>query len=238
MAFRVTRESNAPPELGATRDQADADTQSARIDASLAGRIAKRCVDVVVAVLALVCASLLFLVIVVAIKVDSPGPVFFSHQRVGRYGKKIRVLKFRTMVPDAGQQLRAHLERRPDLKAAWDDSFKLREDPRVTRVGSVLRRFSLDELPQLLNVLRGEMSLVGPRPVVEEELERFGNRAPVILRALPGLTGLWAVSGRSELPYDERVALEYRYVTTWSLGLDLSILLRTIPVVIRGHGTY
>jgi lipopolysaccharide/colanic/teichoic acid biosynthesis glycosyltransferase len=210
----------------------------ARFDTSPGGRAAKRSLDVVVSLAMLVCVSPLLLVIAIVIKLDSPGRVFYAHPRIGRYGKEIRVLKFRTMVPDADRKLRESLELHPDLRAAWDASFKLLDDPRITRTGRFLRRFSLDELPQLVNVVRGEMSLVGPRPVVREELDRFGSKTAIILRALPGLTGLWAVSGRSDLTYDERVALEYRYVTNWTFGLDVSILLRTIPVVLRGHGTY
>jgi lipopolysaccharide/colanic/teichoic acid biosynthesis glycosyltransferase len=211
---------------------------SARVDASTFGRAAKRFLDIVVSFAMLVCVSLPLLAIAIAIKLDSPGPVFYAHPRIGRYGKEIRVLKFRTMVPDADRKLRESLEMHPDLRAAWDASFKIPDDPRITGIGRILRRFSLDELPQLVNIVRGEMSLVGPRPVVPEELDRFGNKTATILRALPGLTGLWAVSGRSDVTYDERVALEYRYVTNWTFGLDVSILLRTIPVVLRGHGTY
>jgi exopolysaccharide production protein ExoY len=210
----------------------------ARLDRSSGWRAAKRSLDIVVSLAMLLCVSLLMLVIAIAIKLDSPGPVFYAHPRIGRHGKEIRVLKFRTMVPHADQKLRESLERHPDLRAAWDASFKLPDDPRITGIGRILRRFSLDELPQLVNVVRGEMSLVGPRPVVQEELDRFGSTTAIILRALPGLTGLWAVSGRNDLTYDERVALEYRYVTNWTFGLDVSILLRTIPVVLRGHGTY
>jgi len=211
---------------------------SVRLDASTFGRAAKRSLDIVVSLVMLVCVSLPLLVIAIAIKLDSPGPVFYAHRRIGRHGKEIRVLKFRTMVADADRKLRESLAMHPDLRAAWDASFKLPDDPRITGIGRFLRRFSLDELPQLMNVIRGEMSLVGPRPVVREELDRFGNTTGTILRALPGLTGLWAVSGRNDLTYDERVALEYRYVTSWTFGLDVSILLRTIPVVLRGHGTY
>ncbi len=205
---------------------------------SIVARVGKRCVDVVVSVVALVCTFPVFLAIAVAIKVDSPGPALYAHRRVGRHGKPLRVIKFRTMVLDADRSLRDHLARRPDQKTAWDASFKLHDDPRVTRVGRLLRRFSLDELPQLVNVLRGEMSLVGPRPVVEEELERFGSSASIILLAVPGITGLWAVSRRSDTSYDDRVELERRYVADWSFRLDLSILVRTIPVVIRGRGSY
>lgn len=209
----------------------------ARLDTSIGWRAAKRSLDILVSLAMLVCVSLPLLVIAIAIKLDSPGPVFYAHPRIGRYGREIRVLKFRTMARDADKKLREFLDLQPDLRAAWDASFKLLDDPRITRTGRILRRFSLDELPQLVNVIRGEMSLVGPRPVVQEELVRFGNKAAIVLRALPGLTGLWAVSGRSDITYDERVALEYRYVTSWTFGLDVSILLRTIPVVLLGRGT-
>ena len=209
----------------------------ARLDTSIGWRAAKRSLDILVSLAMLVCVSLPLLVIAIAIKLDSPGPVFYAHPRIGRYGREIRVLKFRTMARDADKKLREFLDLQPDLRAAWDASFKLLDDPRIMRTGRILRRFSLDELPQLVNVIRGEMSLVGPRPVVQEELVRFGNKAAIVLRALPGLTGLWAVSGRSDITYDERVALEYRYVTSWTFGLDVSILLRTIPVVLLGRGT-
>ena len=201
-------------------------------------KVGKRCVDVVISFIALVCMAPLFLAIVIAIKLDSRGPAFYVHARVGSHGKPLPVMKFRTMVVDAEETLRDLLARRPEQKRLWDTAFKLRDDPRITRVGRLLRRFSMDELPQLVNVLRGEMSLVGPRPVVEEELQRFGSSAAIILCAVPGITGLWAVSGRSDISYDERVELECRYVTDWSLRLDLSILVRTIPVVLRGRGSY
>lgn len=200
--------------------------------------MAKRCIDFVICVAALVCTLPLLLVIAIAIKLDSPGPALYPHARVGRYGKPLRVLKFRTMVLNADGRLRDYLAGRPEQKSVWENAFKLRDDPRITKVGRVLRRFSLDELPQLVNVLRGDMSLVGPRPVIEDELERFGSSAAIIMRALPGITGLWAVSGRSDIPYDERVKLERRYVTEWSLRLDVSILARTIPAIIRGRGSY
>ncbi|HET6714086.1 MAG TPA: sugar transferase [Actinomycetota bacterium] len=221
------------PEPATTTTRSHASPAPSRV-----ANVGKRCVDVVISFAALVCMAPLFLAIVIAIKLDSRGPAFFAHARVGRRGEPLRVLKFRTMVVDADETLRDLLARRPEQKRFWDTAFKLRDDPRITRVGRLLRRFSADELPQLVNVLRGEMSLVGPRPVVEEELERFGSSAAIILRAVPGITGLWAVSGRSDISYDERVELECRYVTDWSLRLDLSILVRTIPVVLRGRGSY
>lgn len=205
---------------------------------SVVARVTKRCIDVVVSVLALACTFPVILAIAVAIKLDSPGPVLFAHQRVGMHGKPLWVIKFRTMVLDADQTLRDHLAQRPEQKVAWEASFKLPDDPRITSIGRFLRRFSLDELPQLVNVLLGQMSLVGPRPVTEDELQRFGRGAALILRAAPGITGLWAVSGRSDTSYDKRVELECRYMTDWSLQLDLSILMRTVPVVFRGSGSY
>jgi exopolysaccharide production protein ExoY len=131
-----------------------------------------------------------------------------------------------------------YLERHPELAEEWRATWKLRNDPRVTRVGRLMRRYSLDELTQLFNVLVGHMSIVGPRPVVADEIARFGDRARDILAFRPGLTGLWAISGRNDLSYDERVELEHRYVRTWSIKRDISIILRTIPAVFRRHGAY
>jgi lipopolysaccharide/colanic/teichoic acid biosynthesis glycosyltransferase len=198
--------------------------------------VTKRCIDVVVSIVALLVTLPFFLAIAVAIKLDSPGPVLFRQRRNGFNQREFRVFKFRTMSTlDDGDVIPQATR---GQKAAWEAAFKLTNDARITRVGRWLRRRSLDELPQLINVLRGEMSLVGPRPVVEDELRRFGHGAALILRAAPGITGLWAVSGRSDISYDERVELECRYVTEWSLWLDLSILLRTVPVVFRGSGSY
>jgi lipopolysaccharide/colanic/teichoic acid biosynthesis glycosyltransferase len=166
---------------------------------------------------------------------DSPGRVLFRQQRVGRYGNHFTMLKFRTMRQDAEreQDLLAHLNHNSDGML-----FKVREDPRVTRVGSVLRRYSLDELPQLLNVLSGDMSLVGPRPPLPAEVEGYTQEVKRRLLVKPGLTGLWQISGRSDLSWDDAVRLDLGYVDNWSLGLDLAILLRTGPAVVRGTGAY
>ena len=180
----------------------------------------------------------LALVIALAVVVDSRGPVLFLQRRVGRGGAEFPLIKFRTMVRDGHAALEAHLLADDDLRREWEETRKLRNDPRITRLGSFLRRSSLDELPQLLNVLVGNMSLVGPRPVLRDELARFGDRAPRILEVRPGLTGLWAVSGRSAISYEDRAELEYRYAAGWSLWMDAGILLRTIPAVVRGHGAY
>ena len=162
----------------------------------------------------------------------------YEQRRVGRYGAPFSLVKLRTMAIDADERLRAELERDHRKAEEWHRTRKLREDPRVTRVGQVLRRYSLDELPQFLNVLVGHMSLVGPRPIVTSEMPHFGERLSAVLSVRPGLTGLWTVNGRNDVDYDERVRLEHRYATRWSLGLDLLIILKTIPAVVRGRGAY
>ena len=201
-------------------------------------RALKRTIDIVASALLIVVLLPIALLIVLAIMVDSPGPVVFVQRRVGRGGAEFSLIKFRTMRADADAVLDDALARDPGLRAEWEQTRKLRDDPRVTRVGRFLRRLSLDELPQLLNVLIGTMSLVGPRPVREDEVRIFGDRAASVLSVRPGLTGLWAVSGRSDISYEDRVALEHRYVEGWSMWLDLRILARTIPAVARGHGAY
>jgi lipopolysaccharide/colanic/teichoic acid biosynthesis glycosyltransferase len=146
--------------------------------------------------------------------------------------------KFRTMVENADQFLEEHLAKNPQLREEWDNTHKLRHDPRVTRIGRILRRTSLDELPQIWNVLRGEMSLVGPRPVVSAEVEKYGESFDFYRAVRPGITGLWQVSGRSDTSYSERVALDVRYVRHWSVWLDIYLLARTFRVVFRGSGAY
>jgi len=170
----------------------------------------------------------------IAIKLDSPGPVLYRQRRVGKDGVAFDMLKFRSMCADAEGQL-ALLS---DRNEASGPLFKIRRDPRVTRVGRILRRGSLDELPQLFNVLRREMSLVGPRPPLPGEVAKYEDWQLARLRALPGMTGLWQVSGRSEVPFNDMVRLDLHYVRNWSLGLDLEIILRTIPAVIANRGAY
>ena len=182
-----------------------------------------------------------FLPLIVAIAVllrSEGGPIIFRHRRVGRNGAMFDCLKFRSMVPDADRVLRDLLERQPELKAEWIQDHKLRNDPRITAVGRFLRRTSLDELPQIWNVVRGDMSLVGPRPVVREELMRYGRCASVYLSARPGITGLWQVTGRNDTNYRRRVALDVYYVRRHNLVMDLYILLKTTKVVIAGGGAY
>lgn len=174
----------------------------------------------------------------IAILIESGRPVFYGHKRVGRYGQPFRAWKFRTMVPDAQEILAAHLEQDLAARQEWNANQKLKDDPRLTRVGRFLRRFSLDELPQIWNILIGEMSLVGPRPIVIEEVEKYGRDMSLYLQVRPGLTGLWQVSGRSQLAYSDRVALDTYYVRNWSIWLDLIILARTLTTVVRGTGAY
>ena len=177
------------------------------------------------------------LVVVYALRREG-GPVLYGHRRIGRAGITFRCLKFRSMVPNADRVLRELLDSHPELKAEWLRDHKLKVDPRITAIGRFLRRTSLDELPQLLNVLRGQMSLVGPRPVVQEELIRYGRCAARYLSVRPGLTGLWQVSGRSDNSYRRRVALDAYYVRRQNALMDLRILLRTVKVVFGDRGAY
>jgi exopolysaccharide biosynthesis polyprenyl glycosylphosphotransferase len=197
-------------------------------------RVGKGVLDRLAASLALFVLLPACALIALAILVDDRGPVFFRQTRVGKDGGTFRVWKFRTMVVDAEQRL-AHLAA---LNEAAGVLFKMRQDPRVTKVGTWLRRWSLDELPQLLNVLIGEMSLVGPRPALPEEAERYGYDMRRRLKVKPGITGLWQVSGRSDLPWDEAVRLDIRYVENWSVALDLQILWKTMAAVLRRSGAY
>lgn len=198
----------------------------------------KRTLDVVGAGLLLLLALPAFVVIALLVRADG-GAAFFSHTRVGRGGHRFGCLKFRTMVPDAEARLAALWLQDPSLREEWEATRKLRHDPRITRIGRFLRASSLDELPQLLNVLRGEMSLVGPRPVTPSELgAQYGHAALHYMCVRPGLTGAWQVSGRSEASYARRVALDIDYVRFPSLRTDLAILLRTPAVVLRRRGAY
>ncbi len=180
----------------------------------------------------------LLAIIALLVRLDSPGPVFYGQHRLGQNSQPFVAWKFRSMVPNAEQVLERYLAEHPDLRSQWEQDHKLRYDPRITRIGHFLRRTSLDELPQLLNVLRGEMSLVGPRPIVEEEIARYADKYRLYTKVLPGMTGLWQVSGRNNVSYDERVNLDAYYVRNWSVWLDVYILLKTIWVVVIGDGAY
>lgn len=172
------------------------------------------------------------------IRLNSPGPVFYSQTRIGRSGRPFKAWKFRSMVADADRVLAQYLQDHPEYRASWEKDQKLRHDPRITPLGYFLRRTSLDELPQLWNVLRGEMSLVGPRPIIFDEVWRYGDKFSLYTQVLPGITGLWQVSGRNDVTYDERVNFDAYYVRNWSVWLDIYILIRTVRVVIVGDGAY
>lgn len=181
---------------------------------------------------------LAFLVITILIKLDSPGPVFYRQRRIGRLGRKFHIYKFRTMVQNADQTLELYLDSSPELRAQWLATHKLKEDPRVTRLGSMLRKLSLDELPQIWNIIIGDMSWIGPRPIVDAEVEKYGKCFDLYIQVRPGLTGLWQVSGRNDTTYERRVELDEYYIRNRSLKLDLQILWETVFVVLRKHGAY
>lgn len=175
----------------------------------------------------------------IAIRLDSPGPILYRQQRLGRGWRRFRCVKFRTMYVDNEQRLREHLARNPAAQVEWEQFLKLKTfDPRVTRVGALLRGLSFDEVPQLINVVRGEMSLVGPRPYLPRETQRMGAFAETILKAPPGITGLWQVSGRNELTFSQRLRLDEYYVRNWSLWMDIIVLMKTLGAVLRRRGAY
>ena len=201
-------------------------------------RVVKRSLDVALVVLALPVLLPLMAVIAMAVRFSSPGPVFFSHRRIRKHGAFFSMWKFRTMCVNSAQVLEDYLAAHPEARAEWQEGHKLRNDPRITRVGRFLRRTSLDELPQLWNVFKGNMSLVGPRPIVAAEVEKYGNCFACYCKVKPGVTGLWQVSGRSEVTYEERVALDCKYVNNWSLRGDTKILFKTIFSVVNQDGAY
>jgi Undecaprenyl-phosphate galactose phosphotransferase WbaP len=201
-------------------------------------RVVKRVIDLSLLALSMIVVLPLTALISLAIALESGRPVFFRHERIGQHGKSFMAWKYRTMVKDSEHALEETLQESAELRREWASNQKLKDDPRLTKVGKIVRRLSLDELPQLWNVLRGEMSLVGPRPIVEEEIQKYGDSFDLYTQVLPGLTGLWQVSGRSDLPYRDRVWLDSHYVRNWSIWLDLVILVRTVWVVIAGIGAY
>lgn len=202
-----------------------------------AKRTTKRFLDFVTALTLVVLLAPALLVLALLIRA-SGGPALIRHQRIGAGGKPFPCLKFRTMVVDADKVLADHLRDNPEAREEWESTFKLRNDPRVTPVGRILRRTSLDELPQLFNILAGDMSLVGPRPITVKEIPMYGDAYRHYASCTPGLTGLWQVSGRSDVGYRERVMLDKHYAETWSLGLDVQILLKTPRAVLFGTGAH
>lgn len=201
-------------------------------------RAIKRLMDIVLVVLAAPVLVPLTLCIAALIRITSPGPIFFSHRRIRGHGVFFSMWKFRTMCVNSAQVLENYLQQHPEARAEWRATHKLRHDPRVTRFGRFLRHTSLDELPQFWNVLRGNMTLVGPRPIVAAEVEKYGEYFADYCKVKPGLTGLWQVSGRSEVSYAERVQLDRRYVRTWTLWGDVRILSKTLFSVVNRDGAY
>ena len=215
------------------RDHGVSVRRSSQVDA-----LAVRLLDMLIASAVLIFLAPLLLLVAALVFIVDPGPIFFAHRRLGRDGRTFPCLKFRSMVVDSEQRLKELLATSEDARAEWARDFKLRRDPRITPIGNFLRKTSIDELPQLLNVLRGEMSIVGPRPIVTGEIERYGRYFADYSRVKPGITGLWQVSGRNNVHYRRRVALDVTYARNKSLALDLRILMMTVPAVLLAKGSY
>ncbi|MBA3239378.1 MAG: sugar transferase [Parachlamydiaceae bacterium] len=199
----------------------------------------KRTFDITFSIFALLFGLPCFLLIAMCVKLSSRGPIFYSHERIGRGGKPFFCYKFRSMYKDSDERLKDLLNLHPELRKEWEKTHKLKNDPRITPIGLFLRKSSLDELPQFWNVLRGDLSVVGPRPVIKQEIEKyFGEKASVILSVRPGLTGIWQVSGRNNTAYSHRIQLDELYVNRQSLLLDLKLIAKTIPAMIFSKGAY
>lgn len=214
-----------------------------RVDSAPARRVSPhhpgvRLFDIAVAASALILALPFLVLLAVAMQIDSPGPLLFRHRRIGLGGKTFPCLKFRTMHVNAAEMLREHLATNAAARAEWQAEFKLRNDPRITRLGRIVRKLSLDELPQLLNVIAGDMSLVGPRPIIADEVERYGQFFDDYCSVRPGLTGIWQISGRNDISYSQRVALDCYYARNKSVWMDLGVLFGTVPAVLRARGSY
>lgn len=201
-------------------------------------KVIKRLFDLFGSIIGGILISPLLLVIALQIYRSDPGPIFFGHKRIGKNGKTFKCYKFRSMIVNAEEVLQEHLEAHPEAREEWAKDFKLKDDPRITLIGQFLRRTSLDELPQLFNVIRGEMSLVGPRPIVAEEIPKYDKFIQDFYLVRPGMTGFWQVSGRNDVEYEERVQMDSWYVRNWSLWLDCIMLLKTIGVVTEKKGAY
>lgn len=196
-------------------------------------KILKRTVDIIGSLLGLILLLPIFSILSIVVKADSPGPIFFAHKRLGYNGDLIRIYKFRTMVINA-EELLNNLS--PEQKEEFAKNFKLENDPRITKVGNFLRKSSLDELPQLLNILKGELSIVGPRPIVEKELKNYGIYGEKLLSVKPGLTGNWQANGRSDTTYEERVEMDMQYIDNRSIFMDIKIIFKTFSAVIKKQG--
>ena len=202
-------------------------------DKKTAYKVVKRVFDIVFSLIGLILLSPVFLIISVIIKLDSKGPVFFVHSRIGEKGKSIGIYKFRTMVNNAEDLIKSFT---PEQKEEFERSYKLENDPRITKVGDFLRKTSLDELPQILNILKGELSIIGPRPIVQSELDKYEDNKDKFLSVRPGLTGYWAANGRSDTSYEERMQMELYYVDNMSFKLDVKIFFKTVFAVLKKEG--
>lgn len=195
----------------------------------------KRIMDVLLSMIALFLLSPIFLILIILIKIDSKGSIFYKHKRIGKNGEYIYLYKFRSMYSDSKERLEELLKDNK-IRKEWEKNYKLEDDPRITKIGSILRKTSLDELPQLLNILKGEMSIVGPRPVIDGEIEKYGSNKEKFLSVTPGLTGWWACNGRSCTTYEERMKLELYYVDHCSILLDIKCILKTVIAVVKRDG--
>ena len=193
----------------------------------------KRIIDILLSSIGLIVLSPVFLVIALLIKKESNGPVFFKHKRIGKNGKEIEIYKFRSMVPNAEELMKKFT---PEQMKEFKENFKLEDDPRITKIGKFLRKTSLDELPQLINILKGELSIIGPRPIVKEELEKYRNNKEKFLSVTPGLTGYWAANGRSNTTYEQRMEMELYYIDNISFKMDMKVFFKTIESVIKKEG--
>jgi exopolysaccharide production protein ExoY len=207
-------------------------------DIAIVGGKAKRVFDISAAALAILFIAPLLLGIALLIVLIDGRPIFIRHDRIGRAGVPFPCFKFRTMVRNANEVLEKHIAINPEAAHEWQQMRKLKIDPRITSLGAVLRKSSVDELPQLINILKGEMSFVGPRPIVGEEIERYGQFFSSYEKTRPGLTGPWQISGRNDVSYRERVLLDHDYAENWSFSKDFVILLKTVPAVLRSRGSY
>lgn len=199
----------------------------------------KRIFDIVFSLLTMVIIIPVSIVVIILIMIESPGAApIFKHYRVGKDGKLFPCYKFRSMVPNAKEKLQEYLKNNPEAKIEWDKYFKLKNDPRITKVGKIIRKTSIDELPQFINVLKGEMSWVGPRPIIKDEIHYYGKYIKDYYAVLPGITGMWQANGRSDTGYDERVVLDTWYVRNWNIWIDIALIIKTIKAVLFGKGAY
>lgn len=225
----ITGETTENIETTSLRTQSDVKT---KISKKVYIKI-KRVIDVILASVALILLSPLFAIIAIAIKIDSKGPVFFAHKRIGKNGKIIKLYKFRSMVINAEELIKSFI---PEQMKEYKENYKLTNDPRITKVGKFLRKTSLDELPQLINIINGDLSIIGPRPVIADELEKYGTNKDKFLSVTPGLTGYWAANGRSNTTYEQRMEMELYYIDNLSLKMDIKVFFKTILSVVKKEG--